>query len=76
MLALHSFFSAEADFTLGEDGITVSALFINPNNVVCLAKEYHGELLVLQLSNGVPIYISNFESDEYNNLWQELSKPR
>ena len=61
MLAIHSFFSPEAAFTLGEDGITVSTLFVNPNNVVCLAKEYRGELLVLQLSNGVPIYISNFE---------------
>ena len=68
MLAVHSFFSDEVEMTLGEDGVSVSSLFVNPSNVVCLAQDYDGELIILQLSNGVSVYISNFESEEYESL--------
>ena len=70
MLAVHSFFSSEVEITLGEDGMSLSSLFVNPNNVVCVAQDYDGELIIIHLSNGVPVYISNFEDEEYQNLKQ------
>ena len=68
MLAIHSFFSDEVEITLGEDGLSVSSLFVNPNNVVCFAQNYDGELIVIQLSTGVNVYISNFDNEEYQSL--------
>ena len=73
MVEVHSFFSDDVEITLGEDGICLSKLMVNPQNVVCLAQDEEEELIILSMSNGAPIYISGFEGDEFDGLRQALA---